>query len=127
MCDLLLHSLADTRSSHHLPLSPDFVSVFGVSRNANPIQCVEVRHSTSRQWLRLVGQRHDVQLWSPEPRTPQPAFERLYKEVGWGEEGGNPSWQRLRQVGLTEGEGWIEAVLEPFRKQYLDKMQVRGW
>ena len=53
----------------------DFVTVFGVSMNANPIQCVEVQASTHRQWLRLVGQRHDVQLWDADSRLPQPPFE----------------------------------------------------
>ena len=62
----------------HISVDGDFVSVFGVSLNANPIQCVEVEASTHRLWLRLVGQRHDVQLWDADPRHPTAPFSRPY-------------------------------------------------
>ena len=40
--------------------------------NAIVVHCAEVRRSTHRRWLRLVGQRHDVQLWDPDTRLPVP-------------------------------------------------------
>ena len=56
--------------SPSISASPDFVSVFGVSRNANPIQCVEVQRSTRRNWLRLVGQRRRRRSAPAGPRAP---------------------------------------------------------
>jgi hypothetical protein len=46
---------------HH----PDFVSVFGGAVNSHTVATIgaaEVKYSEHRQWLRLVGRRHDVQV-----------------------------------------------------------------
>ena len=97
-----------------LPLSytrsADFVAVFGVRRDSNPIQCVEVQNSTRRTWLRLVGLRHDVQLWDADTRQPQPLHTRAYESTFSGE---------IPTLKTATGEGWIAAVLEPYRRQYL--------
>eukprot|EP00966_Prymnesium_polylepis_P315084 7280750-Prymnesium_polylepis.1 len=106
--------------------SADFISVFGVSRNANPIQCVKVVQSSHRTWLRLVGQRHDVQLWDVEPRRPEAPYDRLYMDPG-PEAALMPNARprtASRAVGLSEGEMWINAILEPYRKQYLHHTQL---
>ena len=95
----------------------DFVAVFGVRRESNPIQCVEVINATKRTWLRLVGLRHDVQLWDAEARQPGPLHTRRY-ETTFDSSGEIPS------VAKAEGEAWIAAVLEPYRRQYLRECDV---
>lgn len=35
-------------------------------------QCAEVKRSSFRRWLRLMGTRHDVQIWSADGRDPPP-------------------------------------------------------
>lgn len=47
--------------------------------------------------MRLVGRRHDVQLWDLDTRTPTVGFKRAYT----GREKG--------------GEAWVVSVLEPVR------------
>lgn len=44
----------------------DFVDVFGPPNQEVRIQCAEVRNTTRRSWLRLVGRRHDVQHWDAD-------------------------------------------------------------
>lgn len=96
----------------------DFVSIFGVARDSNPIQCVEVQNTTCRTWLRLVGLRHDVQLWDVEPRrpTPLPSW-RKYDDVARSSSHSSDSG-RISSAG-DGGESWIRLVLEPYRRQYL--------
>ena len=62
--------------------------------------CAEVLNTTRRKWLRLVGRRHDVQLWDMDTRVPMIAYKRHYS----GRE--------------TAGEAWISAILEPIRSRY---------
>ena len=108
------HTLQALPSS--IALLGDFVDVFGIFRDANPIQSVEVLNSTRRTWLRLVGQRHDVQLWDEDSRQPQSMFDRPYTEAF------DP--RANVEVGSAEGEGWIAAVLEPYRRQYLRECEL---
>ncbi len=101
----------------------DFISVFGVSLNANPIQCVTVQDSTHRRWLRLVGQRHDVQWWDTDTRLPVPPadFSRRYIPPNYGED--VPSDERSADM-LQLGERWISDIFEPFRKQYMHRCDL---
>ena len=70
---------------------------------------------TRRTWLRLVGQRHDVQLWDAEPRQPLPCFTRPYLSTF------DP---KATHSVHSSGEDWIAAVLEPYRKQYLQECEL---
>ena len=54
----------------HINHHTDFMQIFGAKRESNPIQCVEVQNSSHRMWVRLIGLRHDIQLWDVEPRQP---------------------------------------------------------
>ena len=110
----------------HISVDGDFVSVFGVSLNANPIQCVEVEASTHRLWLRLVGQRHDVQLWDADPRHPTAPFSRPYTASARESADGDAARRKGEAYasGLADGEQWIAHVLEPFRKQYLRDVEL---
>ena len=47
----------------------DFKDVFGAT--GTQMQCAPVKITTNRQWVRLVGTRHDVQYWKPDDRTPR--------------------------------------------------------
>ena len=53
----------------------DFSSVFG---DRVGLQSAEVNHTTHRRWIRLVGRRHDLQLWDAPPSAPSPPFRRVY-------------------------------------------------
>ena len=48
----------------------DFVTAFGESRGVI-IQSVQVSATSNRRWLRLVGERHDIKLWSAPRSGPQ--------------------------------------------------------
>ena len=48
---------------------PDARLIFGGERPYGGIQAAPVQLSAQRRWLRLVGLRHDVQLWQPDART----------------------------------------------------------
>ena len=76
----------------------------------------QVQNSTRRTWLRLVGLRHDVQLWDAEQRTPQPLHPRPYASTY------DP--QHLPSLASAQGEAWIAAVLEPYRRQYLQECEL---
>ena len=56
-----------------LPLStrklPDFVTIFGDNELAAGVAAATVQKCRFRNWLRLVGRRHDVQLWTEPPVT----------------------------------------------------------
>jgi hypothetical protein len=45
---------------------------------ANGVQCAEVKSTSNRVWLRLVGKRHDVQVWQPDKRPIANPFTRKY-------------------------------------------------
>ena len=64
-----------------------------------------MRHTEHRQWLRLVGRRADVQIWSPDPRrwALSPQYTRPYADG----------------KGLTASEAWIGEALEPLRAAHL--------
>ena len=47
----------------------DFKDVFGQA--GTQMQCAPVKITTNRQWVRLVGTRHDVQYWKPDDRIPR--------------------------------------------------------
>ena len=48
---------------------PDFEKIFGVQSAISGMQSAEVRNTKHRTWLRLVGRRHDVMLWTKDTRT----------------------------------------------------------
>lgn len=73
---------------------PDFVAVLGGADTLR-LKCAEVKNTTHRSWLRVVGKRHDLQLWDPDPRVPQLAFNRQFKQGR----------------GLSRAEGWIAQAL----------------
>ncbi len=87
----------------------DFQYVFGCSQSSgSAIGCAEVRHRAHRKWYRLVGHRHDVQLWDEDPRMHAPLtnFIRPYTS------------------NLSGGEEWIAEILEPVRCKYLNSIEL---
>ncbi len=87
----------------------DFKYVFGRSQSSrSTIGCAEVCHRTHRTWYRLVGYRHDVQLWDEDPRmcAPLTNFTRPYHSA------------------LTGGQQWIAEILEPVRCKYLNSIEL---
>ncbi|CAM9661459.1 unnamed protein product, partial [Scytosiphon promiscuus] len=80
--------------------NPEFQAIFGLAEDSSStVGCAEVLNTTRRTWLRLVGRRHDVQLWDMDTRVPMLAYKRPYT----GRE--------------TGGESWVSAVLEPVRSR----------
>jgi hypothetical protein len=76
----------------------DFTDVFGTEETS--LHCAEVRHTQNRYWWRLVGRRHDIQLWkSPNEDCWPPLRHR-------GE------FSRRFPADLRQGtEGWILGAL----------------
>ena len=105
-----------TLQKQHMQLLPsstfddvDFIQVFGADAKNFGIQCAGVKKTSKRSWLRLVGRRHDIQLWVPDDRTPT-----------------NPCGRLLGRYprGLKSSEEWIRAVLDPVVKDYADTMHL---
>ena len=48
----------------------DFETVFGNKHLGDVVQCAEVKHTSNRKWVRLVGLGFDLQLWKEDPRPP---------------------------------------------------------
>ena len=48
----------------------DFRIIFGSDADALSFQSAEVQITAQRTWLRLVGQRHELQRWAPDTRLP---------------------------------------------------------
>ena len=71
----------------------DFQDVFGAG--SDQMSAAPVKLTTRRTWVRLVGTRHDLQLWDPDERCP-----RLFPYV-----------RRLAQETLNSSERWIWDVL----------------
>jgi hypothetical protein len=74
----------------------DFVSVFGESKDA--VQCAEVKKTQYRNWVRLVGLRHDCLLWERDKRVPSLPFGYVRKYT---------------LATLLVSEKWIGEALEP--------------
>eukprot|EP00808_Paulinella_micropora_P020702 g53334.t1 len=105
---------------------PDVVSVFGADLQ-DRIQAAEVRNTTKREWIRLVGRRHDLQIWQPDTRRLQLArsFSRqassssLHPHEKWILDG----IEVLKEVGLFEKLG--EALYLPAKTLPQDAVLAR--
>ena len=75
----------------------DFKDLFGIE--GSKVQCAAVRITKKRMWMRMVGRRHDLQLWKPDERAVRVPFTRKYPES------------------LLSSEHWISEILEDCRKQ----------
>ena len=83
----------------------DFESVFGHVTNDDIIQCAEVKHTTNRQWLRLVGLGHDVQVWNIDTRIPT-----LPRETSKDYPDQAPQW--------------LQEIIEPWRNMVLSNIDL---
>ena len=93
----------------------DFLNIFGTEAQRFGMQCAVVKNTTNRKWLRLVGRRHDVQLWNADDRilrdhsgTPKNPCRRTFK------------YPR----GLSSSESWVQDVIEPALEAYKDTMHL---
>ena len=87
------------------------------------VHCAEVRRSEHRLWMRLVGLRHDVQLWDADHRAPSCPFNRRYQplftnaQIAAGLAGAAGAVSSLVAsvgvAGLAEDERWIAERLDP--------------
>ena len=89
---------------------PDFVCAFGES--AGPIQSVQVSSTSNRRWLRLVGERHDLQLWQPDGRSVASATKAT-----------SPS-RRPYPSGLRPSEMWVQQAIEAAGASHLQGMAL---
>jgi hypothetical protein len=94
--------------NEYLPLAEyeDYTSIFGRHVDATPMQCAEVRHSSRRQWFRLVGRRHDVLFWDADRREVP-----LYPHY-------------TRSYSTSDTEPWIVKALENIRQKFLAGMEL---
>ena len=107
-----------TLKKHHMEMlnddihqHPDYVAVFGAraksaNRGLGGVQCAEVKNTTMRKWVRIVGQRHDVQQWQPDLRLRANPRDRNYRS------------------GINPGERWISAALDDYVTRFLDKYEL---
>jgi hypothetical protein len=85
---------------------PDFQDVLGKIVKEDIIQCAEVKNTTNRKWLRLVGLRHDIQLWVKDTRQPTHYQQRPY------------------DTALRTGELWIRDIVELWKYHALANIQL---
>lgn len=45
------------------------------------VQCAEVKNTTNRKWVRLVGMGYDLQLWNPDTRLPGHNFSKSFANI----------------------------------------------
>ena len=91
--------------------------------NAIVVHCAEVRRSKHRLWMRLVGLRHDVQLWDRDRRAPANPFVRPYAslftntQIAAGLAGAAgavaDAVAAVGGAGLRGAERWISERLDP--------------
>ena len=83
---------------------PDFREVFvtpGRGAEGSAIACAEVAVTSQRRWLRLLGRRHDVRLWTtPDPRPVQ------------GLHASSSRARRYPEQLDANAEAWIRAALQ---------------
>jgi hypothetical protein len=82
---------------------PDFLAAFG--EDLGPIQSVQVSATSQRRWLRLVGERHDLQRWAADLRPPP-----------------RPGGLRPYPSGLRPREAWLKTALEEAGESHLAGM-----
>ena len=75
----------------------DFRAVFGTHASHARHQCAEVQRSQHRRWMRMLGARHDVQIWGPDERAPPPP--------------------RALVVGTVASVVWVQQTLTPLRER----------
>jgi hypothetical protein len=46
----------------------DFITVFHAVTSDDVIQCADVKITTNRKWVRLVGLGYDIQWWAADSR-----------------------------------------------------------
>ena len=92
------------------------MAIFGLQAATTGMQSAEVKNTTNRTWIRLVGRRHDVQLWVPDTR-PQgslqsSAFTNRYKgKMPAGKEWATELFESFRARHFVGVEKWWLRVL----------------
>ena len=56
----------------------DFNAAFSSLKINDIIQCADVKNTTNRKWVRLVGLGYDLQYWVPDVRRPAPPMKSTY-------------------------------------------------
>jgi hypothetical protein len=87
----------------------DFHVVFGGGADALTFQSAEVQTTPTRTWLRLVGQRHDLQRWVADDRVAPATFSTPHRGL-------LPT--------LTAALKWVDAVLEPVREAHFPNLAL---
>ena len=59
----------------------DFIAAFSSLKINDVIQCADVKNTTNRKWVRLVGLGYDLQLWAPDTRRPTPPVQNSYENI----------------------------------------------
>lgn len=90
----------DTEIQEH----DDFISVFQHLTHDDIIQCAEVKHTTNRKWLRLVGLGHDVQLWNRDIRI--------------------PILPNGREYNAMSAPQWLQDIIEPWKNMVLSGVEL---
>lgn len=84
--------------------NPDFITVFQHITHDDILQCAEVKHTTHRKWVRLIGLDHDVQMWDMDSRQIKHNFSRQY--------------------GQSADPDWVKAVVDPWIQKIFPSIQL---
>jgi hypothetical protein len=86
---------------------PDFAFVFDAIAHDDIIQCAEVKNTTNRKWIRLVGLGYDLQQWVPDTRLPVLPSNK------------KPLSSMTAITGTTKTIKWISDIINPWREKVL--------
>ena len=81
----------------------DFVSVFHKVTTDDVIQCADVKNTTNRKWVRLVGLGYDLQLWAPDTRRPSIPLKNAYEACT---------------------ANWVKDIFDPWRNMVLPNVEL---
>eukprot|EP00941_MAST-03F_sp_MAST-3F-sp1_P005039 g5039.t1 len=86
------------------------------------LPCAEVRNTSNRAWVRLVGRRHDIKLWEPSyDRFPKcPFADAIVPLVG----SILPQSARQYPSGLTKEERWVSDAIRPLLKKFPNNLTI---
>jgi hypothetical protein len=88
--------------SRDMTANGDFIEVFAFTKK-DALQCAEIKITTNRKWVRVVGIGYDLQLWVPDTRRPPLPFKKAYED---------------------SSAQWLKDVLEPWRDRVLRDVQL---
>lgn len=105
---------------HFMMENVDFISVFHAVTSDDVIQCADVKITTNRKWVRLVGLGYDIQLWAADSRRPTISMKNSYESCNtmWLKDIFDP-WRQLVLPGVE-----LYVLSESYGSTFMSEAEV---